>query len=310
MISNFVCVAIGLLAIILGIFLIWRVRVWVPILICICGVIAIFVGASYVYVPSGYVGIRTLYGQISDKPVSSGLNWKIPFTEQIHMVNCKQTEIKYKDKVWSETSERTELYCEDITIDYQIDAECATWIWQNVEEYDTHLIKSTSIESGIKAATKQYSDTDVTDRSKIEKTAKECIQANLNNKYGKQVVDIISVSIGNMNFSDAYNEAIEKNTQIKLATEAAKFENEQMIEKAQAEAEKKRIDAEAQAEAKRIWAEAEAEANKKIAESLTPELVEKMKIEKWDGVLPKVSGSGYGMIVDIGDPVNSDDSEK
>ena len=56
--------------------------------------------------------------------------------------------------------------------------------------------------------------------------------------------------------------------------------------------------AEADAEAKIKAAEAEAEANRKIAESLTPELIEKQKIEKWKGDVPKVEGSG-ATIVDM-----------
>lgn len=37
--------------------------------------------------------------------------------------------------------------------------------------------------------------------------------------------------------------------------------------------------------------EAEADANAQIAASLTPELIEKIKYEKWNGELPTVSGS-------------------
>lgn len=58
--------------------------------------------------------------------------------------------------------------------------------------------------------------------------------------------------------------------------------------------------ADADAEAKIKAAEAEAEANKKIAESLTPELIEKIKYSKWDGKLPVVQGS-TGTIIDVGD---------
>lgn len=49
--------------------------------------------------------------------------------------------------------------------------------------------------------------------------------------------------------------------------------------------------AEADAKAKIMAAEAEAEANRKIAESLTPELIEKIKYEQWNGELPQVQGS-------------------
>lgn len=44
--------------------------------------------------------------------------------------------------------------------------------------------------------------------------------------------------------------------------------------------------AKAEAEAKRIAAEGEAEANRIIAESITPDILLKMLIEKWNGELP------------------------
>lgn len=55
--------------------------------------------------------------------------------------------------------------------------------------------------------------------------------------------------------------------------------------------------AEAKAQAKILEAEAEAKANREIAKSLTPELIEKIKYEKWDGANPKVTGSS-GIIIE------------
>ena len=52
----------------------------------------------------------------------------------------------------------------------------------------------------------------------------------------------------------------------------------------------------AKAEAMRIAAEAEAEANQEIAASLTPELIEKIKAEGWDGKLPNVTGASTPII--------------
>ena len=54
--------------------------------------------------------------------------------------------------------------------------------------------------------------------------------------------------------------------------------------------------AEADAKAKIMAAEAEAKANKKISESLTPELIEKQKIEKWSGDVPTVQGSSTPIV--------------
>ncbi len=76
--------------------------------------------------------------------------------------------------------------------------------------------------------------------------------------------------------------------------------NEVEIAKAEAAAEAAKIKAEADAEVLLIAAEAEAEANEKIANSLTPELVEMNKIDKWNGVLPQVQGDS-NPIIDIND---------
>lgn len=81
------------------------------------------------------------------------------------------------------------------------------------------------------------------------------------------------------------------------AVDQAKAEAEATKAKAAAEAESMKIRAEAEAESIRIKAEAEAEANHKIAASLTDQLLEQMKYEAWDGVLPKYSGSDSNLIV-------------
>ena len=253
------------------------------------GLILLILGCSITFVPTGYIGIRTAYGQISGSPVSTGIHFHVPFVENIHKMNCKQQEMVFdKDKIWSETSERTEVYAENIVVDYQINAEYGAWIWSNIEEWDTNLVKRTSVESGLKAAFKQYNDTDVTDRSKIEKTAKEYIQKSLNTKYNNQVVTVISVTISNINFSDAYNDAIEKKAQAKLSAEEQAYENQKTIDQAKAEAEKQRIEAQGKAEAKIIEAEAEAEANEKISKSITPEVLQREWIQKWNGKTPSV----------------------
>lgn len=286
----------------------------------IIGLIALLIGGCFDYVPTGYVGVKTTFGQISETPYTSGrLYIHLPFAENINNVNCKQQEKAFEGKVWSETSERTEIYVENPVIDYQIVANEATWIWQNVEEYDNQLVKRTSVESGIKAATKQYNDTDVTDRSKIERTAKDFIQKTLDEKYGRHVVDIVAVTFPNMNFSDAYNKAIEERAQKKLAAETAEYENQKIINQKKAEAEQRKIEAESKSEAKRIEAEAnaqvklteaeaQAKANKMISDSITDKVLmskylDNMRAEtdKWDGKRSMISDSNGTYIYDMKD---------
>jgi len=64
-------------------------------------------------------------------------------------------------------------------------------------------------------------------------------------------------------------------------------------------AEQEKIRAQGEADATKIKAEAEASANELVAKSLTSELIENNKINKWDGKLPYIQGSD-ATIVDVG----------
>ena len=69
--------------------------------------------------------------------------------------------------------------------------------------------------------------------------------------------------------------------------------------KAETEKQTKITNAQADAEAVKIKADAEASANETISKSLTDNIIENKKIEKWNGELPRVEG-GSGTIIDIG----------
>ena len=46
-------------------------------------------------------------------------------------------------------------------------------------------------------------------------------------------------------------------------------------------------------------AQAQADANKLLEESLSDKVIAYEQIQKWDGVMPKVTGSESGMLIDI-----------
>ncbi len=50
------------------------------------------------------------------------------------------------------------------------------------------------------------------------------------------------------------------------------------------------VEAEAQAKSSLIKAKSEAEANILLAQSITPELIQFLSVQQWDGKLPQVSG--------------------
>lgn len=154
----------------------------------------------------------------------------------------------------------------------------------------------------------------IANRSQISPSVEAAIKDTVDAEY---FVNITTVVLTNIDFSDAFELAVEEKMIAEQAKLKADYENEKKVAQAAAEAEAKlkeaqaeidiaqakadaklkeaqaQIDiAKAEAEAKKIAADAEAEANKLIAESITKELLEKIYAEAWDGKLPNVIGSG------------------
>lgn len=87
------------------------------------------------------------------------------------------------------------------------------------------------------------------------------------------------------------------NAKIQASQNAMKVENE--VQTARAEAAKTVVDAEARGKQILINAESQAKANKILADSLTPEFVRYQAILRWNGELPRMTGSNAVPFVNV-----------
>lgn len=284
------------------------------ILLLIVGVLIIGLIPSISIVPSGYTGVKTRFGQIQDDVIEEGFCMHSPLIESVKKVNNKQQEITFKDRVWGESAEQTVVYMENVTVTYRIEPEYSAWVYANVYDYKENALPTVLISSALKNAMVSLATKDVTNRSKIEPASVTTIQNALNEKYaGKQVITVVSVNVEQMDFEESYNAAIAAKSVAEMNAKTQQVNNQRSIDEANAVAQKAKIEAENEAEIKRIAAQAEAdnklinakaeadsikavadaqaEANKKIAASLTPDLNEYEKIQKWDGQLSRVVGT-------------------
>lgn len=267
--------------------------------------VAVFVALLLVLnvhiIPTGYTGVRVRLGQIQKEPVQSGqLLFTMPFVERIYRVNNKQQELLTEVQIWGETDDKTPVYAAEVSVTYQIMPGRSVWIYTNVSDYTRSLLSEGLIASAVKSAMVELSPEDVTNRSRIEPLVQSKLEESLAGKYGEGTVEVRKVVIGDMDFEEAYNQAIQAKSIAAQQKAKAAIENQTAIEKAQAEKQVALLKAQAKAEKVRIAAEAEAEANKKIQESLSEELIEVRKIEAWDGKLPGVMGSDIGTFLGIG----------
>lgn len=260
-------------------------------------VVILAVGAVRV-IPTGSTGIKVTCGQVNPNTLDAGFHAKIPFVQRIVTINNKQQEINFdSDKIYAESSERTAVYFEKITVTYTIDPSESAWIYSNISDYKHNLINLSIVSSAVKTTAKRFNSTDVTNRGIIEPATMSELQKALNNKYGREVVHINKVALNNIDFDEAYNKAILDKQNAQLAYEKQQIANKQAVEKAEADAQAKKKATEAEAEAIKIKANAEAEANKKLNDSLSDKVLAKEYYDKWNGQLPTYYGNSGGLIL-------------
>lgn len=111
------------------------------------------------------------------------------------------------------------------------------------------------------------------------------IQTKLGEELGKMGFTVDKVNLGAAHLPAA----VEQQMQQKMAAQ-------QEAQRAEYELQKQTT----LAKARIVEAEGIAVANSKLQSSLTAAILENKKLEKWDGKLPMVSGSGSGVILNLG----------
>ena len=263
----------------------WKKAGITAVAVCIIGI-----GANCInIIPTGYTGIKTSFGKVSQKELTTGIHFSVPFVQNVSEINNKQQDVTIADKIWGEASDKTPVYAENVTVTYNISVEKSVWLYSNVTNMDD-IINNGIVASAVKSAMAELGPEDVTNRGKVEPLAQQKLIEALNAKYGEDAVTVHQVIISNMDFEDAYNDAIQQKSIAQQTAARQKIENETAIAKAEADKTVAIKNAEAKAEKMKIEAEAQADANKKVAESISDELIDYQKIEKWDGKLPTVTG--------------------
>ncbi len=230
-------------------------------------------------IPAGHTGVVTSFGKVKDYTLDSGLHLKAPWYSIIKMDNRVQKQSVELSCFSSDIQEVNIIY----TLNFRIEKENAMKIYREIgkDYYDTVI--TPAIAESVKIVTAKYSAENlVSMRTELA----QGIETDLSSKLSKYNVQVVSTAVEDMDFTDAFTDAVEQ----KQVAEQNKL-------RAQTEAEQKVIEAEAEAKVKLIQAEAEAEANKVISESLTDRILKKSLYEKWDGKMPTVTGGDSNAIL-------------
>ena len=241
----------------------------------------IFAISCFSFVPTGHTGVVTLFGKVENYTLDSGIHFKNPFARVIKMDNRIQKESVELSCFSSDIQEVEVVF----TLNYQISKEYAMNIYKKIGKNYFDTAVSPIITESVKTVAARYTAEDlINKRNELAMT----IEADMKEKLLAFNIELVSTSIEDMDFTDAFTNAVEEKqvaaqNKLKAETEAA-----QRVVEAEAEAEIRRVTAEAEAYEILQRAEAEAQANQKLAESITDRLIEYRYYEVWDGKLPQM----------------------
>jgi regulator of protease activity HflC (stomatin/prohibitin superfamily) len=261
----------------------------------------------------GTVGVVSRFGKVNNL-ASPGLNFKVPFADKVFFYNTQ--------KVIYETNETPELSpfynkvsntilrssesqkrasdSSDVPVDtttkdgqqvsirfslrYSLDPSKILWIAQNVGTQDQVATRVVQAESRSYArniarefpAQELYAGDVFSYQQKVGSALKE--------SFSKNGVILDEFLVRQVKFGEAYMQAVEQKQieQEKVKTEEFKAQQEEFIKK-------QRI----------IRAEGEAKAQEILKFTIDPLILEKMAIEKWNGVLPTYMGSSAVPFINI-----------
>lgn len=275
----------------------------------VLGVIGAILVLSFLIVPfsfhtveTGEIAVVKNMGKITHVR-DAGTNFDLWFVNQYQKYDTKVQNVDITTAAYSSDAQTMEIA---MTLQYQIMADKVIDIATQYGSLEVlqNRIQSIAVEK-TKAVLSSYKAMDIiAQRAAISPAVEEAIKNAIGEEY---FVKVNTVVLSNIDFSDAFEAAVEDKMIAEQAKLKADYENQTKVAQAAAEAEAQlkkaqaEIDiAKAEAEAKKIAAEGEAAANKIITDSITDELLEKILAERWNGELPDTyvgDGDGLGMIL-------------
>ncbi|OIP89773.1 MAG: HflC protein [Syntrophaceae bacterium CG2_30_49_12] len=241
----------------------------------------------WVQIGAGERGVVLNFGAVQDKVLDEGLHFRIPIMQKV-----ARMDVKVQKAVTDAVSGSADL--QDVTssvaLNYHIIPDKANVVYQTIGVEFKERIIDPAIQEIMKAVSARYSAEElITKRPAVS----EAMRTTLAERLMVHNIAVDAVSIVAFSFSKIFTEAIE-----------SKQTAEQLALKAKRDLDRIRIEAEQKVTA----AKAEAESLRLQRANISTDLIELRKIEanlkaieKWNGILPQVTGGGAVPFIGVGD---------
>jgi regulator of protease activity HflC (stomatin/prohibitin superfamily) len=235
--------------------------------------------APVAIVPSGHRGVMTTFGKPSPDVYEEGIHIRLPAAQVLHLMDVR---IQKGEAEGDAASRDLQSVHTKIAINYHLEPAAAPQafreIAQTTDEVAARII-APAVQEAVKAVTARFTAEELISK---RTDVREQVGGLLKEKMTRHGLALDEFAIVNFAFSPSFTQAIEA----KVGAEQQKLKAERDLMRIQVEAEQKIASAKAEAESLRLQ-----------KEQVTPTLIElrrieneRRAIEKWNGVLPNVTG--------------------
>jgi prohibitin 2 len=241
----------------------------------------------WVQVGAGQRGIVLNFGAVQNQVLGEGLHIRIPVMQEVVLMDVK---IQKAETDTTAASADLQDVTSRVALNFHVVPEKANIVYQKIGIQFKERIIDPAILEVVKAVTAKYSAEElITKRPAVS----DAMRVALMDRLVENNIAVDAFSIVVFSFSPVFTEAIE-----------AKQTAEQLALKAKRDLDRIKIEAEQKIAA----AKAEAESLRLQRANISPDLIELRRIEanmkaieKWNGILPQVTGGGAIPLIGLGD---------
>src|SRR2546426_5857003 len=255
----------------------------------LAGILIAAVANTLVIVDAGHVGVVTRFGAVTGAIFDQGLSYKIPFAEAVWIADVRTQ----KEQVDAAAASRDlQEVKSTIALNYHLDAQNAATVYRQIGPQYKQRVVDPSIQEAFKFTTAQFTAEElITQREAVKNRAREFLRERL----GAFNVIVDELNIVSFEFAKSFNDAIE-------AKQVAAQRVQQSLreqERARVDADTRVISAQGDASAVLTRAKAAAEAQQIQRQTLSELYVQFLAVDKWDGKMPQVTGTGGTPFIQI-----------
>ena len=250
-------------------------------------IIFVVLWSCFAIVPAGHRGVVLWWGSVEKRIMGEGLNFKVPMAERVIKVDVKVQPHPFKEI--DASSKEYQMVKMTGMMNFHIDPAFVNDLYQKVGLDFADKVIDPAFNDFVKEVVPTYPIGEILPkREEIRKRA----MAKLGENLARYHIIVDDIYFANIRFSPEYEKAIEAKQVAQQQVETQR----QILAQREIEAQQKVATAKGEAESIQVVAQGQAKANDALSRSISPILVQYKGIEKWNGILPQVSGGAVPFV--------------